>query len=257
MPPTCPSTCRAAALRARGRVGQHRGEGFNAPRWRPPARSRPRPGHAPRSPRSRASRRPARQGLQAPWWRPIPPRHRSTRRRSKAADSGARGRAGQHHARMPASTTRGCRPAPRGLQRGGRYHQGVDLQGVVRRPLTAALAGRSVRRSTKARANSRQSSPRREDYSPGRRNGLHRLAQIRTSAISQRDEYSLCTSKFESDMPSHLVGLCGARAVRRGAAPRAARCPPKCPAAAPGPMPVAPSAADQRKNWNRTALAGP
>jgi hypothetical protein len=25
----------------------------------------------------------------------------------------------------------------------------------------------------------------------------------------QRDEYSLCTSKFESDMPSHGVGLSG------------------------------------------------
>jgi hypothetical protein len=38
-------------------------------------------------------------------------------------------------------------------------------------------------------------------------------AQIRTFTISQRDEFSLCTSKFESDMPSHGVGLCGARAV--------------------------------------------
>jgi hypothetical protein len=37
--------------------------------------------------------------------------------------------------------------------------------------------------------------------------GLHRLAQIRTFAISQRDEFSLCTSKFESDMLSHGVGL--------------------------------------------------
>jgi hypothetical protein len=43
--------------------------------------------------------------------------------------------------------------------------------------------------------------------SPESRNGLHRLAQIGTFAIFQRDEYSLCTSKFESDMPSHGVGL--------------------------------------------------
>src|SRR6202049_2475284 len=68
---------------------------------------------------------------------------------------------------------------------------------------------RWVRRSTKERANGKQSSPRREDYSPGRRKGLHWLAQIRTFAISQREEFSLCTSKFESDMPSHGVGLCG------------------------------------------------
>ena len=68
---------------------------------------------------------------------------------------------------------------------------------------------RWVRRSTKERANGKQSSPRREDYSPGRRKGLHWLAQIRTFAISQREEFSLCTSKFESDMPSHGVGLYG------------------------------------------------
>src|ERR1700674_5619565 len=49
--------------------------------------------------------------------------------------------------------------------------------------------------------------PRREDYSSGTRNGPHRRAQIRTFAFSQRDEYSLRTSKFESDMPSHGVGF--------------------------------------------------
>src|ERR1700680_3843759 len=64
---------------------------------------------------------------------------------------------------------------------------------------------RWVRRSTKERANGKQSSPRREDYSPGRRKGLHWLAQIRTFAISQREEFSLCTSKFESDMPGQPV----------------------------------------------------
>ena len=36
---------------------------------------------------------------------------------------------------------------------------------------------RWVRRSTKERANGKQSSPRREDYSPGRRKGLHCLAK--------------------------------------------------------------------------------
>jgi hypothetical protein len=41
----------------------------------------------------------------------------------------------------------------------------------------------------------------------GGRDGLRRLAQIRTYAIYQKDEYSLRTSKFESDMPSHGVGL--------------------------------------------------
>src|SRR6202049_1842587 len=80
---------------------------------------------------------------------------------------------------------------------------------------------RWVRRSTKERANGKQSSPRREDYSPGRRKGLHWLAQIRTFAISQREEFSLCTSKFESDMPSHgvvsagMVGLTW-ETIRRG-----------------------------------------
>jgi hypothetical protein len=77
---------------------------------------------------------------------------------------------------------------------------------------------RWVRRSTKERANGRQSSPRREDYSPGRRKGLHCLAQIRTFAISQREEFSLCISKFESDMPSHGVSLSGG-IFQRGYAP--------------------------------------
>ena len=36
---------------------------------------------------------------------------------------------------------------------------------------------------------------------------LVRVAQIRTPAIFQRDEFSLCTSKFVSDMPSHAVGV--------------------------------------------------
>src|SRR5580704_11096685 len=66
--------------------------------------------------------------------------------------------------------------------------------------------GRWVRRSTKARANSKQSSPVEKIISPEGCNGLHRLAQIRTSATSQRDEYSLCTSKFESDMPNRSRG---------------------------------------------------
>ena len=65
----------------------------------------------------------------------------------------------------------------------------------IRTPMLKDLA-RWVRRSTKERANGKQSSPRREDYSPGRRKGLHWLAQIRTFAISQREEFSLFTSKI-------------------------------------------------------------
>jgi hypothetical protein len=84
---------------------------------------------------------------------------------------------------------------------------------------------RWVRRSTKERANGKQSSPRREDYSPGRRKGLRWLAQIRTFAISQREEFSLCTSKFVSDMPGHAVDLCGG--IFRCAAPLPAHRP--CP----------------------------
>jgi hypothetical protein len=68
--------------------------------------------------------------------------------------------------------------------------------------------GRWVRRSTKARANSKQSGPRREDYSPGMPQRSSEQACANPNLYtSQRDEYSLCTSKFESDMPSHAVGL--------------------------------------------------
>jgi hypothetical protein len=47
---------------------------------------------------------------------------------------------------------------------------------------------------------------------------LVQAAQIRTHATCQRDEFSLCTSKFESDMPSHAVGL---RDVQKRRADRA------------------------------------
>ena len=43
---------------------------------------------------------------------------------------------------------------------------------------------------------------------PGERDRLGCVTQIRVRATCQRDEFSLCTSKFESDMPSHAVGLC-------------------------------------------------
>ena len=42
---------------------------------------------------------------------------------------------------------------------------------------------------------------------PGDRDRLGRVTQIRVRATCQRDDFSLCTSKFESDMPSHAVGL--------------------------------------------------
>src|SRR5580692_9031517 len=46
---------------------------------------------------------------------------------------------------------------------------------------------------------------------PGDRDRLGCVTQIRVRATCQRDEFSLCTSKFESDMASHAVGLadCG------------------------------------------------
>src|ERR1700732_1098346 len=42
---------------------------------------------------------------------------------------------------------------------------------------------------------------------PGDRDRLGCVTQIRVRAACQRDEFSLCTSKFESDMPSHAVSL--------------------------------------------------
>jgi hypothetical protein len=94
-----------------------------------------------------------------------------------------------------------------------------------RHPLRC-LSPRPLRSSNRGRCAAPRS-PRREDYSPGRRKGLHWLAQIRTFAISQRDEFSLCTSKFESDMPSHGVGLCGVisrGSTGEGSRPSASRC---------------------------------
>jgi hypothetical protein len=48
--------------------------------------------------------------------------------------------------------------------------------------------------------------------------GLHCLAQIRTFAISQREEFSLCTSKFECDLSRRRIAqpkLLEARRVLR------------------------------------------
>jgi hypothetical protein len=42
-----------------------------------------------------------------------------------------------------------------------------------------------------------------------RQRGLRWILEIRTLPRVQRDEFSLFTSKFESDMPSHGVGLYG------------------------------------------------
>jgi hypothetical protein len=62
------------------------------------------PGHGRRSPRSRASRRPRTTSRASTMGRSISPKRRSPRRRSKAADSAARGRAAGHYQR------RGCQP---------------------------------------------------------------------------------------------------------------------------------------------------
>src|SRR3984893_18052248 len=40
---------------------------------------------------------------------------------------------------------------------------------------------------------------------PGDRDRLGCVTQIRVRATCQRDEFSLCTSKFESDHPSHAA----------------------------------------------------
>jgi len=117
--PRCRSKATDNGARRRA-AGQHHGEGFDAPRRgaRPPApcparrclpvRSRPRIAHAmarARRVRGRAAGQHG-EGFNAPWGRSISPRRRSTRRRSKAADSGARG-----PSRRP-PRRQGCRPAP-------------------------------------------------------------------------------------------------------------------------------------------------
>src|ERR1700731_1786025 len=50
---------------------------------------------------------------------------------------------------------------------------------------------------------------------PGDRDRLGCVTQIRVRATCQRDEFSLCTSKFESDHPSHAVGLTDVQKRRR------------------------------------------
>jgi hypothetical protein len=66
---------------------------------------------------------------------------------------------------------------------------------------------RWVHRSTKARANSKQSSLAEKIILLGRATVRIGVRKSEPLLFSQRDEYSLCTSKFESDMPSHGVGL--------------------------------------------------
>jgi hypothetical protein len=52
-----------------------------------------------------------------------------------------------------------------------------------------------------------QSSPEEKIILLGLPDGLRQCWQIRTLPRVQRDEFLLCTSKFESDMASHAVGL--------------------------------------------------
>src|SRR5580693_292148 len=75
----------------------------------------------------------------------------------------------------------------------------------------AKRTGRWVHRSTKARANSKQSSPIEKIILPGARNGLRRLAKIRTFAISQREYSSLSVGL--ADVQSHRSQI-GARSLR-------------------------------------------
>jgi hypothetical protein len=62
------------------------------------------------------------------------------------------------------------------------------------------------RRFTRMRSGNEQSSLAPKIILLERYNGLRWLRRIRILR-HQRDEFSLCTSKFESDMPSHGVGL--------------------------------------------------
>jgi hypothetical protein len=68
--------------------------------------------------------------------------------------------------------------------------------------------------------------------SPWRRNGLHRLARIRTFTISQRDEFSLFTSKSNRCVKTVLPSSAAAHSrLRRMPAPRTHSCsyrPPRC-----------------------------
>ena len=81
-----------------------------------------------------------------------------------------------------------------------------------------------AKKTTKTRpCRQRALQPPREDYSPLRPDSLPPLPRIRKLPHVQRDEYSLCTSKFESDMPSHGVGLCGVISDPARASARRAR----------------------------------
>ena len=70
-----------------------------------------------------------------------------------------------------------------------------------------AKAQRLQQVSIKITAAARESSGQRMIILPKDRSRLGCVTQIRVRATCQRDEFSLCTSKFESDMPSHAVGL--------------------------------------------------
>jgi hypothetical protein len=105
---------------------------------------------------------------------------------------------------------------------------------------------------------------------PGDRDRLGCVRQIRVRATSQRDEFSLCTSKFESDMVSLAVGLRVRRPSayflsfgRSGSTPRA-RSPtttaapytgPKATSTAPSPIPMRPSGSIQRRHSPITIVA--
>jgi hypothetical protein len=114
-----------------------------------------------------------RRGFNVPWWRPISPRRPSTMRHSKAADSGARGRAaGQHHGEALGRVDGdSAGPAPR---RGARL---LPAPCPARRCLPGAVEATDCpghgRRSPRSRA-SRQPAPRRGCRPAPQRRGLQR-----------------------------------------------------------------------------------
>jgi hypothetical protein len=99
---------------------------------------------------------------------------------------------------------------------------------------------------------------------PGERDRLDCVTQIRVRAACQRDEFSLCTSKFESDMPSHAVRSPPCRFLSRENAPliaspaddHSARGENRPSSHFPVPLPVAPTACGNGKHESENLLIG-
>jgi hypothetical protein len=177
---------------------RRRDPGGEAAAWRRPASGRP-----PRAPRL------------SPWrinpGKPASPVASRWRSPAPSWRSGSIPQGGRWRSPAPSVTLAGINPrldVPCGPMPGRRYrHGGERGQHKGRR----SAARPSTRRATApgpmpvARSAARPSMPARWRAAPA--SSLRRLLRIRTLPSVQRDEFSLCTSKFESDMLSHADSL--------------------------------------------------